>query len=209
MTTAPAARISVILLAAGESSRMAQPKQSLLWQGVPLLRYHVEQLLATTAQEIVVVLGYKAGEFAAVLKQVNPGGRAKLALNPNYRFGKTTSIKAGLENVTDDATAVVILAVDQPRPAAVLQRLFDAHVQEKNLISIPACQGKHGHPPMFDASLIQELAKISEEKHGVREVIERHRDALRTVEFDSPAVLTNLNTPEDYQQALKQFGQKA
>ncbi len=209
MTTAPAERISVILLAAGESLRMAQPKQSLLWQGVPLLRYHLEQLLATTAQEIVVVLGYKAGEFAAMLKQISPGGRAKLALNPNFRYGKTTSIKIGLENVAEEATAVVILAVDQPRPAAVLQRLFDTHVQGKNLISIPACQGKHGHPPMFDASLVQELSQISEEKQGVREVIERHRDSLRTVDFDSPVVLTNLNTPEDYQQALKQFGQKA
>jgi molybdenum cofactor cytidylyltransferase len=209
VTTAPAARISVILLAAGESSRMAQPKQSLLWQGVPLLRYHLEQLLATTAQEIIVVLGYKAGEFAAMLKQVNPGGRAKLALNPNYRYGKTTSVKIGLENIAEDATAIAILAVDQPRPAAVLQRLFDAHVQGKNLISAPAFQGKHGHPPIFDASLVAELNQISEEKQGLHEVVERHRDGLRAVDFDSPAVLTNLNTPEDYQQALKQFGQKA
>ena len=188
---------------------MAQPKQSLLWQGVPLLRYQVEQLLATTAQEIVVVLGFKAGEFAAILKQVNPGGRAKLALNPNYRYGKTTSIKIGVENVSEEATAIVILAVDQPRPAAVYQRLFDAHVQGKNLITVPAYQGKHGHPPVFDASLAQELGQMTEEKQGVREVIERHRDGLRAVEFDTPAVLTNLNTPEDYQQALKQFGQKA
>ena len=202
----PSPEIAAILLAAGESTRMAEPKPLLEWRGVPLLRYQIDQLCETSVREIVVVLGHRASELLPLTQGLAEASRVRTVVNPDYRQGKTTSIKAGLRSLRGGATAVLQLAVDQPRPAQVLQRLLDEHARGGHLISVPSHEGKHGHPPLFDGSLLPELMEISEEHQGVREVIERHLDELREVPMESPIVLTNLNTAEDYRRARELFG---
>ena len=200
------AEIAAILLAAGESTRMVETKALLDWYGMPLVRYQIEQLSAAGVSEVVVVLGHRADELQRAIDEMDALPRVHTAVNSDYRQGKTTSIKTGLRNLRGAAKGVIHLAADQPRPAAVLQRLVDEHLKGGNLISIPSHGGKHGHPPLFDASLIPELLEITEAKMGVREVIERHRDAVRGVSMESAVVLTNLNTREDYEAAKQAFG---
>ncbi|MBI3742725.1 MAG: nucleotidyltransferase family protein [Chloroflexi bacterium] len=192
---------AVILLAAGESSRMGQPKQLLPWRGLPLVQYHLQELRATTAGEIAVVLGHEAARVRPLVEPSLVDKRVHVVRNDAYREGKTTSIKAGLRALRATPSGVMLLAVDQPRPREVLQRLIDEHLSKGNLISVPRHGNRHGHPPLFDASLIPELLEISEAKQGIREVIERHREALREIEIADPLVVTNLNTPEDYERA--------
>ncbi|MCH8191217.1 MAG: nucleotidyltransferase family protein [Chloroflexi bacterium] len=195
------AGIGAVLLAAGESTRMGRPKQLLEWAGRPLVQYQVQELQATSAQEIVVVLGHEADLLEPLVEEVMKSPRTHAVINPDYRQGKTTSIKTGLRNLRTAVGGVMLLAVDQPRPRHILQRLIDAHLTDETLVSVPTCGGKHGHPPLFHASLLGELLAITEERQGIREVIERHRDGLRAVAFDSPLVLTNINTPDDYRRA--------
>ena len=185
---------------------MVEPKPLLEWQGVPLLRYQTEQLCETSVHEIVVVLGNRASELLPLTQGRAEASRVHTVVNPDYRQGKTTSIKAGLRDLRWAPKGVLILAVDQPRSAEVLQRLLDEHIRGGHLISIPSHEGRHGHPPLFDGSLLPELMRISEEHQGVREVIERHRDQLREVPMESPIVLTNLNTVEEYRRARELFG---
>lgn len=198
--------MGVVLLAAGESTRMAAPKQLLEWHGMPLVQYQVREAQAATAGEIVVVVGHRASEVRPLAERALDKSRGRVVLNRAYRQGKTTSIKAGLRALRSDPAAVMVLAVDQPRPREALRALIEGHLRGKRLISVPSYRGKHGHPPVFDRSLAPELLRISEERQGVREVIERHRDALREVAIDSPLVVTNLNTPEDYRRAKKMAG---
>ena len=180
---------------------MGQPKQLLPWHRLPLVQYHLQELRATTAGEIVVVIGHEASRVRPLVKPSLADKRVHVVLNEAYRDGKTTSIKAGLRALRATPSGVMLLAVDQPRPREVLQRLIDVHHSKRNLISVPRHGGKHGHPPLFDVSLIPELFEISEAGEGIREVIERHRDALREIEIADPLVVTNLNTPEDYERA--------
>lgn len=193
---------AVVLLAAGESTRMGQPKQLLQWRGLPLVQYQVQEIQATGVSEIVVVLGYGAEQLQPLVEQVADPLRTHVVLNPEYREGKTTSIKAGLSALRTRPAVVIPLAVDQPRPRGVLQRLVDEHVRNGNLISVPLHKGRHGHPPVFAGSLIPDLLEITEVGQGIRAVINRHQDALREVAIDDPIVLTNINTTEDYQRAL-------
>ncbi len=199
--------VAALLLAAGESSRMEQPKPLLEWCGLPLLQYQIKQLLETSVSEIVVVLGHRAAELLPLTEGLADTSRLHPVINPDYQQGKTTSIKAGLRGLASNPTAVMQLAVDQPRPSHLLQQLVDEHLHGGSLISVPSHEGKHGHPPLFDASLVPELLEIAEERLGIREVIERHRDALRDVPMASAIVLTNLNTPEDYRRAKELFEQ--
>ncbi|MBI4233713.1 MAG: nucleotidyltransferase family protein [Chloroflexi bacterium] len=192
------AGVSGILIAAGESSRMGRPKALLEWEGVPLIQYQIRSLAQGGVEEVIVVLGHQAAELAPYVRGAE---HLKAVVNPRYGEGKTTSIRRGLQEVSPKARGILLLAVDQPRPAAVIQELLASHQERSALITQPAYQGRRGHPLIFDASLMSELLAVREEARGVHEVVQRHRGQVNLVAVDTPAVLLDINTEEEYQRA--------
>ena len=195
-------RISAILTAAGESIRMGRPKPLLEWHGLPLVRYQIDSLLEVGVHEVVVVLGH---ESELVVRHVRGGG-VRSVVNADYRHGKTTSVLCGILSADPDATDLVLLAVDQPRPAWVVKRVIESHVEEDALITSPRYKGRGGHPLMFSATLRGELESITDEGQGVREVFDVHRGEVNEVTFDDPIVRLDLNTPEEYEAARAKYG---
>lgn len=196
------AGISAILTAAGESIRMGRIKALLPWHGVTLLEHQIRSLLGADVAEVVVVLGHRADEIASYVS----GRSVRYVVNPDYKDGKTTSIKAGLEGIASDADAILLLAVDQPRTKGVISSIIEAHVKNNALITSPRYQGHGGHPLIFSASLKSELGSITEENQGIREVFEAHRDEIFEVVIDDPILRLDLNTPEAYEEAKKRYG---
>lgn len=194
--------ISAILLAAGESTRMGRLKALLPWQGATLIEYQVGSLLDAGVSQLVVVVGHRGDEVGAPIT-----GRAGVTTveNPDYRQGKTTSIKAGLRAISPDAAAILVLAVDQPRPPDVLRAVIEAHLSRSPLITSPVYGGRGGHPMIFGVELLPELAAITEESEGLREVTRRHASDIYKLELDDPVVRVDVNTPEDLQAALPLF----
>src|SRR6476646_9390376 len=97
--------VSAILLAAGESTRMGQQKALLVWEGVPLIHYQLEQLCAVDdIQQIVVVTGHDPEQITEIAA---PFDRAEIAHTPNYRTGKVSSIRTGLDAVSPEAEAIM------------------------------------------------------------------------------------------------------
>ncbi len=101
------AAIAALLLAAGESRRMGTAKALLSWKGVSLLRYQIEQLMQAGVSEVIVVMGHEA-ERLLPLAEGAPG--VTVVVNQDYRQGRTTSIKAGLQHVPSDCAGVMGLA---------------------------------------------------------------------------------------------------
>ena len=195
------ADVVAILLAAGESRRMGQLKALLPWQGVSLIKHQVASLRAGGVDQVVVVLGHRSDELKSEL-----GDTAGVSwqLNPDYLQGKTTSIKAGLNALgTDQPQALLLLNVDQPRSAGVIRFLLEGHLSQGSLITIPTHNGKGGHPIILSPTLLDELRRIDEESFGIKAVVQRHLEGTRRVEMDSPEVLWDLNTPEEYQRVLE------
>ena len=190
--------VEAILLAAGESSRMGKPKALLDWFGVSLVEAQIASLTEGGVDHVIVVTGAHHGEISAVASDVP---KAQVVNNPHWASGKTTSIKAGLSVLSGDCDTIVLLAVDQPRPAWVVQRALDSHRRTRTPVTSPRFSGHGGHPLFFDGSLLDELANISEEREGVREVIKKHEDSMNRVCFESSVVRLDLNTPEDYETA--------
>ncbi len=198
------AAVIAILLAAGESRRMGQLKALLPWQGTSLLKHQVASLRAGGVDRVVVVLGHRSDELKAELAGIEG---VAWQLNPDYLQGNTTSIKAGLSTLgTEQLDALLILNVDQPRNADVMQSLLKEHLSQGSLITIPTHNGKGGHPIILSLSLLDELREIDEETYGIKAVVQRHLDATRRVEMDTPEVLWDLNTPEEYQRVLRAGG---
>jgi len=193
-----------VLLAAGESTRMGELKALLPWEGRTLLEYQVAQLLQAPLAEVAVVLGHRAPELRSFLPRHEP--RLRTVYNRRYRRGKSTSVIAGLEALTPGWQAVLVLGVDQPRPAWVLERLLDAQREAGVLLTVASHQGQRGHPVVFAAALGAELLAITEERQGLREVVQRHAGEINQVEFQTPLVLVNLNTRQDYARARGLLG---
>ena len=195
--------ITAILLAAGESSRMGQSKPLLPWGDLPLIQYQVKSLAKAGASPIVVVLGHNSTEIAPYV--VN-SPTLQTVINPNYAEGKTTSIRLGASQVRDDVDGILLLAVDQPRPSELVGQVIEEHLRSAALITHPTYNGRGGHPIIFAGSLKSELLAITEEQQGIREVVGRHQESIRTVAVDSPIARVDLNTMDDYESALREFG---
>ena len=97
----------------------------------------------------------------------------------------------------------MLLGVDQPRPPEIVRAVLEAHAGASAPITAPRHRGRGGHPAVFAASLLPAMARIAEQRQGVREVYEAHRDEVQGVEVDDPVVRLDLNTPEEYEAALK------
>lgn len=186
-----------ILLAGGESSRMGTPKPLLDWGGRPLIEYQVSQLREAGADTVIVVLGHRADE---VLPFVHRAG-AQAIINELYAEGRASSVRVAAGALPESADAVVVLNVDQPRPAWVTRSLLDEHHRSRALITVPAFEGKRGHPVIFDARLAPELREVREATEGMRAVMQAHESEVLEVAFDSPVVVLDMNVPEEYEKA--------
>jgi molybdenum cofactor cytidylyltransferase len=206
MLQAPMEPAAAILLAAGESRRMGSLKALLPWQGSTLLAYQIASLRQAGVDPVVVVLGHESGRLKPEVEGPDVEGKEGVIwrVNPDYRQGKTTSIKVGL-NALDPGkpSAILILNVDQPRSAETIGRLLLQHREGGRSITIPRYRGKGGHPLVLDSALLEELKSIDEESLGVRAVVRRHQDATLLLEMDTPEVLWDLNTPEQYEAAIR------
>lgn len=181
---------------------MGRPKPLLPWRGTTLVEHQISALFDGGVSEVVVVVGHEADAVAA---QVSCA-RARCVVNPDYLHGKTTSIKAGLRAISADADAILLLAVDQPRTASIVSAVVRAHVSGDYLITSPRYEGHGGHPLIFAASLRDDLSRITEEKQGIREVFQAHRDSVQEYLLDDPQIRLDLNTPEAYEDAARRYG---
>lgn len=187
-------RVSAILLAAGLSERMGTPKPLLPWLSATLLEYQIGQLAAAGVTEIIVVLGHRAEEILPHAKHP----LARVAINRGYREGRASSLRAGAAEVDHRAEAIVILSVDQPRPAGITAVLTEKQLASGGLITAPTFSGQRGHPVVLAGSLLPELAAATEETQGLRALMRKYGGQTTEVSFDSSVVLLDLNTPADY-----------
>ena len=190
-----------LLLAAGESRRMGQLKALLPWQGDTLLGHQVTALQEAGIDRVVVVLGHQAERLRPLLE-----GRdgVEWVVNPDYLLGKTTSIRAGLAALKEESVeALLILNVDQPRNAETVRFLLAHHRRSDFLITIPTFGGKGGHPIIVSPTLLGDLMAITEDTQGIRAVVTGHQERTQRLEVETAEVLWDLNTPEQYEAALR------
>ena len=193
-----------ILLAAGESTRMGQLKALLPWRGRTLLEHQTAALLEGGAERVVVVLGHRVGELRPLLEGEEG---VTWTLNPDYRQGKTTSIKAGLSALDPKSVEdILLLNVDQPRSAGDVAHILSIHRARGYAVTVPEYRGKGGHPVVLSASLLGELREIDEETQGIKAVVRRRPESVNRIPLDNPEILLDLNTPEQYRAAVEAAG---
>ena len=199
----PANRVAALILAAGASSRMGSPKQLLDWEGRPLVRAAAEVALAARLDPLLVVVG---GAQAAVADAL-AGLPLRIIANPDYAAGQSTSLRAGIAALGQDADAVVVLLGDQPFiTAAIVERLVAEWQASGAAIVAPTYAGQRGNPVLFAHAVFPELLAV-EGDQGARSVLAADRARVRLVAFDNPRPLADIDTPEDYARLREGRGQ--
>jgi molybdenum cofactor cytidylyltransferase len=187
--------VGIVILAAGNSSRLGRPKQLLTFGGKSLISHVVTEALAADLQPVVVV----TGAYHEVICDALKGQAVNVIHNPHWETGMASGIAAGLVAalaIDVHLRSVVVTVSDQPYISAELFRSLMEQwaVSGKGLI---ACtySGTMGTPVLFDVRYFNELAALSGDA-GAKQLLKRHLDDVTTVPFLKGEI--DIDTEEDF-----------
>ncbi|RXT05763.1 NTP transferase domain-containing protein [Ammoniphilus sp. CFH 90114] len=192
--------IAAIFLAAGQSSRMGQPKGLLSWRGKPLFDYQLQQLKRSSVEKIVVVLGHQPENYQSFIESTD--GRCILVQNDHWHLGRTSSILKGISHIQDSVDALLFVNLDQPISPSIIAQLRTSFEKTSSMIHIPSYQGRRGHPILISSELLGALHSISEETQGLKSIVREYEKEIAYVEVEDASVLYNFNTPMDYKEGV-------
>lgn len=184
--------IGTIILAAGASSRLGQPKQLLEHNGVPLVRHMAQLAVDFNAGPIVVVTGANAEAVTEALHDM----RVRHVLNPNWQTGMASSLKVGVEALEKTfPEAILVLLTDQPYVSrALLEQLAEqAASTHKNIIA-SQYGDVLGVPILFRPAFYNALKDLTGDT-GARKLVRDHPDEVAGVPFEQGII--DLDTPDD------------
>lgn len=187
--------LGVVLLAAGPSSRLGQPKQLVEVGGECLVARSARLALGLAPAQLTVVSGCEAERVAAELD----GLEVKIVFNRNWAAGMGGSINCGVRSLPLGMTGVLLMVCDQWRlEAADLERLVAAWSSDPSRIYV-ACWKEgaaevSGPPVIFPGRLVPDL-KGMQEQRGARQLIDRYMDIVEFVEMENAAF--DLDRPDD------------
>jgi CTP:molybdopterin cytidylyltransferase MocA len=190
--------VAAIVLAAGASRRLGQPKQLLMLDGETLLARSVRLANEAGAAPVLVVLGANSELIGSAI----PAGSATLVMNENWEQGIASSIHAGLKALDpaeSDVGGVLILACDQPRLSAEhLRELIQSLAgQRETSIVASAYAGVHGIPAVFPREAFPHLLALSGDK-GARALLMQPPCPLIALAFEGGEV--DIDRPDDLEQ---------
>ncbi len=184
-------RIAGVIVAAGSSTRMGEPKQLLTIGGRPMLQWVVDAAEASKLDEVVVVVG-PAGEGIQDEIQLK---RASWALNPDPARGTMSSLRAGVA-AAEPADAVMKLVGDQPEvTAAIIDTLIVSWATRPHRASVVRYRDGIGHPILVSMSALSAML-TREGDRLLWQLIERDDDTVDRLEIDRLRPI-DVNTPAD------------
>lgn len=190
-------RVAGIVLAAGGSTRLGQPKQLLPWQGEPIVRHVAKTGLAAGLQPVIVVTGAAASAVEEALVDLP----IQIVRNPDWEAGQSTSVKSGLHQVPAESGAVVFLLADQPRVSKeLLSGLVELHAATFAPLVAPEVQGQRGNPVLFDRQTFPAFFTLEGDVGG-RPLFSRFKAAH--LPWHDASILLDIDSPEDYRLLLE------
>ena len=192
-----------VVLAAGASERMGRPKALLDFRGRPFAVRLLEALEALDLKSRVVVLGLDAARVrpslatheCVIVENADVAGEA---------IGSLRAALAALEPIRP--SGILAWPVDLPHVrVATLERLLEAHRRTGAPAVVPSFADQRGQPVIWDQALFAELAtSAAATRDGAGAVLAAHARDLVTVAVNDPAVIDDLNTPEDYERLIRE-----
>jgi CTP:molybdopterin cytidylyltransferase MocA len=184
--------VAGVLLAAGDGSRLGQPKALVIVGGQSLARRGIELLRAGGATPVIVVTG------AVSLDEADLAAASVISVhNPRWQTGMGSSLAAGLAAVPADCTAAVLALADQPLvgPEAV-RRLIAAHAAGASL-AVACYDGQPRNPVLISREHWAEVARAAAGDTGARPFLRAHPDLVTSIECADTGRPDDIDTRED------------
>ena len=186
--------ISAILLAACQSKRMdGEKKLTKEIQGVPLIKQSVKNILASSVDDLIIVLGYQK---ETIEKLIDKNNKTKFVFNKNFESGMASSIKTGLNNLSEKTEAFFICLGDMPM---VNHDIYNQLIKSKDNkeIIIPNYKGQQGNPVLFNKSMKEKVMDISGDI-GAKKILELNKDKILNLEINDQGITKSFNTQGDF-----------
>jgi molybdenum cofactor cytidylyltransferase len=187
--------IAILILAAGSSTRMGEPKQLLPWKNTFLLSHTINNALQLGSSKTVVVLGANYKRIKAEIQQET----IQIVFNADWKNGLGSSIAFGVNHILNNynVDGVFILLADQPLiNVSFLNMFFDSFKSgNKQIIASNYENKKLGVPALFDKCYFEELSKLNTDK-GAKKVIENHLENV--LALNAKHFISDIDTMEDY-----------
>jgi len=190
-----------VVLSAGESSRMGQPKALLPIDGQTFIERIVQALKSGGVERIVVVLGFNADALRRKIEHLP----VEIVVNSDFQRGQLSSLQAALRHLASDqdCDGILVHLVDHPYIDPDLVRLMlQRFADTQKMIVVPSHQGKRGHPVIFSRALFKELLDAPMEQ-GAKAVVNARRDATLEIDTEDVGITLDIDTPELYRQHVK------
>ncbi len=186
-------KIGVIILAAGTSKRLGQPKQLVSFRGKNLLQHSIDCTENLTLVSKILVLGANAEK---VKREINSKS-FQTVINERWEEGMASSVRIGVEKsitMIPNLEAILILVSDQPFVSKeLLHKMIKLYKSESSNVVCRYGEGK-GVPALFGSKYFNELLQLKGD-HGARKIIQDHEEMQSIVTFDQGNF--DVDTPED------------
>lgn len=186
-------QVYAVILAAGQSTRLGQPKQLLEWQNRTLLEHALINASMIFKDRVLVVLGAEAD----LIQSATNFAETTVMVNPDWHTGMASSIRAAIQALPDSATAVMLMLCDQPLITDVqLQGLVSAWQAAPEQIVASEYHQSMGVPAIFPTSYFDELLMLEGDK-GAKSVLIKHQTDL--IRLSLPEAELDIDTLADFQ----------
>lgn len=180
--------ISAIILAAGKSIRMGENKLLMPWGNVTVLEKVIQTIQDSGIEDIILVTN---PDLQIPIPDV------RITIN-NTNHEMLSSIQLGLQNQNAEAKATLIVLGDQPQiESRSVRSVCEAYQKSKSNLVVPSYQMRRGHPWLIARPLWDEILKMKENQ-SPRDFLNKHANEIEYVNVDTPTILQDLDTPEDY-----------
>lgn len=193
-------KITAIILAAGKSTRMGSPKMLLPWGERTIIEHVVAVFAKAGVDDIVVVTGGAHEPVEALIRECGKSFPVRSVYNNDYMNGDMlSSIQCGLQHIAEESVGAALIGLgDQPQvQEGSVHLLCEVYSQTQSPLVVPSFQMRRGHPWLVARALWKELIEMSPTQTP-RDFLNAHAKDIHYVNLNTPSILADLDTPEDY-----------
>ncbi|MBF4516768.1 nucleotidyltransferase family protein [Flavobacterium sp. ANB] len=188
-------KTGIVILAAGSSARLGQPKQLLAYKNTTLLKNTIKEASLIRNAILIVV----TGSNHALIKEEIKTDEIKISYNPDWEIGMSSSIAKGLSDLLLEYPQIekcIFAVCDQPYVSNIIfENLMDQYEKNNKGIIASAYAGTLGTPVLFDKKYFKELLALKGQE-GAKKIINRFLEDTVSVPFEKGNI--DIDTPEDY-----------
>ena len=178
---------------------MGTAKMLLPYRGMTIIEKVIENVMKAGIERITVVTGSGHEEITKVIRHLP----VEQIYNDKWQTGMLSSVKYGFRSLPETCRAAILFLGDQPMidPKTIEEITYAFRKTGKGII-MPVYKKKRGHPLLLDTKYYLELERLHPDE-GLRALAQKFPVDVLEVETDDPAVLRDIDTPEDYRNELK------